>query len=134
MVYGWTLGVPFWQLVIHDWSKFLPSEWLPYVNQFYGTPNEGDFDKAWLYHQHRNPHHWQYWVLQYDSGAGDALEMPERYVREMVADWLSVSDVLGSDVMDWYHKNAGNMKLHANTRMKVNVLLREMYYHGRTTS
>lgn len=29
------LGVP-WLGIIHDWSKFLPSEWFPYVNWFYG--------------------------------------------------------------------------------------------------
>ena len=29
------LGVPIHQAVIHDWAKFLPVEWFPYVRQFY---------------------------------------------------------------------------------------------------
>jgi len=65
-----------WRGLVHDLSKFLPSEWFPYVNYFngewrckgdvppdYKAPQEikADFDLAWLKHQHRNPHHWQYW-------------------------------------------------------------------------
>ncbi len=25
-----------WQGITHDWSKFLPSEWIPYAEYFYG--------------------------------------------------------------------------------------------------
>jgi hypothetical protein len=25
-----------WRLLVHDWSKFLPAEWTPYVQMFYG--------------------------------------------------------------------------------------------------
>lgn len=65
---GRVIGVPLWQLLIHDWSKFLPSEWFPYARTFYkpdGTKqydNSTAFAHAWMLHQHRNPHHWQYWL------------------------------------------------------------------------
>ena len=29
--------VPLWQAIIHDWTKFLPCEWFPYVQRFYGA-------------------------------------------------------------------------------------------------
>jgi len=81
------LGIP-WRGLVHDLSKFRISEWFAYVNQFYGEwgyrySQERDggcgdelarqaetfaaFDKAWLLHQHRNPHHWQAWLLREDS-------------------------------------------------------------------
>ena len=35
---GIRLGaIPFWQLIIHDASKFSKAEWLPYVRQFYNA-------------------------------------------------------------------------------------------------
>lgn len=39
---GLTLGVPLRQLLVHDWSKFLPCEWFPYASFFYGQPDIGD--------------------------------------------------------------------------------------------
>jgi hypothetical protein len=78
------LGIPLRGL-LHDLSKLHPGEWFPYVEAFYGKfgyswngvgcINEKSlhdhamlsFDKAWLHHQHNNPHHWQYWLLREDS-------------------------------------------------------------------
>lgn len=33
---GLDRGVPLWQLLIHNWSKFLPWEWMPYAEWFNG--------------------------------------------------------------------------------------------------
>lgn len=84
---------PFWRLIIHDWSKFLPSEWTPYAKTFYGSDGSSrykehpSFGRAWNHHQKRNKHHWQYWVTLRDDGGVRAVKMPEKCVREMVADW-----------------------------------------------
>lgn len=132
------LGIP-WQGLVHDLSKFLPSEWLPYANFFYGpkpSPRDStgyykptdtgdkEFDFAWLLHQKRNRHHWQWWCLPEDDGGVKILEMPETYVREMVADWRGAGRAQGKpDTCAWYEKNKGKMKLHVNTRMRVEKLL-----------
>lgn len=61
-------GVPIWSAIAHDWDKFLLDEWLPYARTFYkpdGTKQyveSVEFAQAWMKHQHRNKHHWQYWV------------------------------------------------------------------------
>lgn len=62
------LGVPIWVALLHDWDKFLPDEWFAYARTFY-KPNgakqydeSADFARAWMLHQHRNKHHWQYWL------------------------------------------------------------------------
>lgn len=132
--------------IVHDLSKFSPSEWFPYVDYFYGGPwpeqHYGDarnqfedkftkpwvqrrFDAAWNYHQKRNPHHWQYWVLLEDSGKLGGLPMPDRYRREMLADWRGAGMAINGkdDTRNWYLKNSENMLLHPNTRQWVEAEL-----------
>jgi len=31
----WRAGL-YWRGIVHDWHKFLPSEWFPYVEHFHG--------------------------------------------------------------------------------------------------
>ena len=79
---GLKVGAPLWRLLIHDWSKFLPVEWVAYARYFYGgwrnwpegptkehakTLVQPAFDRAWLHHQKANKHHWQYWLLNLDN-------------------------------------------------------------------
>ena len=135
------LGIP-WLGIIHDLSKFSPSEWRGYARYFYGNYPEWatmdawgksyytgptkesvarDFDIAWLHHQHRNKHHWQRWLLTLDSARSDgkliALPMPDRYRREMLADWRGAGRAYGNpDTRGWYLENRDGMTLHENTR------------------
>jgi hypothetical protein len=140
LVAGLRTGAPLWRLLIHDWSKFLPSEWFAYVRMFYGPKVAGDprgasasynpganapFDRAWLHHVHLNPHHWQHWLLKRDSGDLVALEMPENFVREMVADWMGAGRAQKGvwEVADWYAMNRDKMLLHDATRLLVESLV-----------
>ena len=124
------LGIPV-HGITHDISKFFPDEWGPYREFFYGglekTPTtEQNFNKAWIKHIHRNPHHWQYWQLRKDDGGVKALEMPYVYMLEMVADWRGAGKAQGFDsVRDWYAKNKNKMHLHPDTRIHVESLLRQ---------
>lgn len=140
-----TYKVGFWQSVIHDWSKFLPSEWFPYVEYFYGAEVCGSewidgvsqnqqkefrqfqFDKAWLHHQHFNPHHWQYWVLREDSGSVKVLEMTRKYMLEMIADWWGAGKAITGEwrALDWYADNKERIQLHPSTRQWVESLLKK---------
>jgi hypothetical protein len=123
---GLKTQAPFWRLVIHDWSKLSPAEWGPYVRTFYTDhAREGEFDKAWLHHQHRNPHHWQHWVLREDDGDTKALRMPYKFVREMVADWMGAGRAITGrwDVATWYDANAHKMVLHPDVRVQVEHLI-----------
>ena len=97
---GLKTKAPLWRLLIHDWSKMTPAEWGPYVRSFYGPQPRTDaakcaFNAAWLHHQHHNPHHWQHWLLREDRGDLKMLAMPERFVREMVADWMGAGRAIG---------------------------------------
>lgn len=134
---GLRVGVSPWLLIIHDWSKFLPSEWFPYVESFYGgwgknRPEwvKAGFDRAWLHHQHHNPHHWQHWMLREDSGSVKLLQIPIRYAREMVADWMGAGRAITGkwEAVEWYAKNREVIQLHPQTRVAVEQILG--YTHG----
>lgn len=141
-VAGLRLRVPVWRLIVHDWSKFLPCEWLPYVEYFYGErarlrDEEPDdyrywseaekhiaaFDRAWLHHQHANPHHWQHWVLREDDGQTKYLEMPRDFVAEMVADWCGAGRAITGkwEIWTWYEKNRERILLHSRTAQLAEV-------------
>lgn len=208
---GIKIGAPIHRLIIHDWSKFLPSEWYGYVEMFYGESytelekkaekywmfleetreefnnNRRDgFNKAWLLHQKRNKHHWQYWLLVNDKNKNGfklqapdvnygpyflidekdvqlkvlhsydstlykpdeylklqhaldilvekanffplALEMPDKYILEMVADWAGAGKAITGkwEVKDWYYKNKYNIILNDKTRIRVENLIEQV--------
>lgn len=112
----------------HDASKRCPDEYKAYDSYFYGDKDEDDFNYAWLLHIHRNSHHWQHWVLVNDEDGIVALEMPEEYVLEMVADWWSFSWRSGNlrEVFGWYEDHKDKMILHPNTRELVESVLGEI--------
>lgn len=124
-------GVSTWRAVIHDWHKFLPSEWGPYARTFYKPDGSKqyveslEFSLAWNLHQKRGKHHWQHWLITWDRGTTEPLPMKEKYWREMVADWLGAGKAITGrwGAVDWYMKNAKNIQLHPSTRMHVERLL-----------
>lgn len=69
------LGVPIAQALAHDWHKFTWSEWFAYANFFYApkvreptVTGDAAFDMAWLRHQKRGKHHWQWWCVPSERG------------------------------------------------------------------
>lgn len=116
----------------HDDSKYMEDEYSAYCDHFYpceGHPNDEDkFDKAWLLHQHRNPHHWQYWILNRESGEQVALDMPNEYICEMLCDWHSFTlRDPSSTAQNWWENNNMNMTLSNRTRNTVELLIDYMY-------
>ncbi|MEA4924078.1 MAG: DUF5662 family protein [Syntrophomonadaceae bacterium] len=128
-------GVP-WRGICHDISKFLPDEFVAYANYYHthhvrpqpiinpaGSDNSVYYS-AWLIHQKRNPHHWQWWILYGEDSSPIVIPMPDKYIKEMVADWHGAGKAQGQpDIMTWYEANKGKMLLHVSTRRKVEQLL-----------
>jgi hypothetical protein len=119
---------------IHDESKLNPDEYEAYDLYFYGKNRSyqvvQDFNKAWLLHIHRNPHHWQHWVLINDDPNEDEIiiDMPDCYIIEMICDWWSFSwkkDNL-NEIFEWYEKRKSYIKLSDSTREKVENILNEI--------
>ena len=88
-----------WQGLVHDLSKFSPTEFMPSVRFFDGThsPTEDERRKygcsqAWMHHKGRNRHHWEYWTdYSIEQGRYVAMPMPKRYLAEMICDRMAAS-------------------------------------------
>ena len=111
--------------ITHDLSKFLPSEFIPYARFFhkknrttnYNIADESDIDFqiAWLHHQKRNKHHWNYWVSVTRKNEIIPIPMPKKYVKQMIADWDGMSRKFGGSTIEYYIKNRYNFILHEET-------------------
>ena len=118
----------------HDKSKENPDEYKAYDDYFYGKNRSYGvvmaFKQAWLEHIHRNPHHWQHWVLINDEPEeGEViLEMPYEYIIEMICDWWSFSWEKGdlTEIFSWYEKHSKYIKLAPKTRKTVETILNKI--------
>lgn len=134
-----------WQGLVHDLSKYLPSEFIPYAEFFYDKngekkqrrdksgyykpeeTNDEKFEYAWLYHQNRNRHHWQYWGLSTCDGNIKCYSIPEKYIVEMICDWRGAGRAQGVkrwwDVTDWYKVNIDKMHFSKSTIVKLEYFI-----------
>ena len=122
-----------YQGLVHDNSKFLPSEFIPYMNHFFSGDNppirdktgyykptdtgDKEFDFAWFLHQKRNKHHWQWWVLPDAKGTVKVMEMFDRYLEEMICDWRGAGKAQKNltGVREWYLANKDKMQFNPET-------------------
>ena len=115
--------------LMHDLSKFTPSEFAGYANFFFDsngarkadTDLNSDeikkaFDRAWVHHQKVNDHHWQYW----DAYLFLKVPMPKECADEMICDWIGAARANNQNEPDiplpWYKENHLKLKLNNNTR------------------
>jgi hypothetical protein len=130
----------FWRGLVHDMSKFRPSEWFSYASHFYGpwaetyTSDDKAVDPEFTYssllHQKRNDHHWQYWVVREDDGLTKVFPMSPAARLEMVCDWMAMSLAQGHDAVhgegsasEYYRSHRDRMILNKNTRKWVEEFL-----------
>jgi hypothetical protein len=128
----------YWRGFIHDTSKFFPSEFIPYARffhnkdgskktkrdktGFYKPTDTGNkaFEYAWNSHSKRNRHHWQYWVTPREDGTFKVLNMPPKYIHEMVCDWIGAGRAQGVDnwknPWPWYEINKDKIILSVESR------------------
>ena len=117
----------------HDASKNEPDEYEAYDAYFYGRKTHETverFNEAWLTHIHRNPHHWQHWVLINDDPEEGTvvLEMPYPDILEMICDWWAFSWAKGDrkEIFQWYDARSQYIRLAPKTRMIVEDILGEL--------
>ena len=140
---GRLVGVPLWRLIIHDWSKFTPTEFFGYAGNPGDSRNKNKWARAWLHHLHCNPHHPEHWVLSWlgnpefynETGQKVAqfvtiLPMPETYVKEMIADMMATSKkITGSwDISAWLNQKGPNMHLHEETIVTIVKVIKKTEY------
>lgn len=115
----------------HDESKDMQDEYDAYDRYFYGNNRSfavvQEFNQAWLKHIHRNPHHWQHYVLVNDDPEEGmvALDMPFNYILEMICDWFAFSFKSDNlhEIFNWYDKHKDYIILSDKTRHDVEYIL-----------
>lgn len=107
------------QVYNHDRSKYSEDEFRGYCNHWYPLDGsnvkhdsnkpegDSDYDYAWSHHQHNNPHHSQYWLIVRDDGSIKALDMPLKYICELLCDWGSFhyNDPNDPTANEWWNEN-----------------------------
>lgn len=91
--YCFKCGIPV-QGIIHDLSKFSPTEFGESVKYYKGSSSPIEackkskgYSMAWQHHKGRNKHHYEYWQDNYDNGTTHIC-MPFKYTVEMLCDYL----------------------------------------------
>lgn len=125
------IRAPLWRAIIHDLSKFSPSEWFPYAETFYAPDGSKqykesqEFAQAWNCHQKRNRHHWQFWLITWDRGTTEPMPMEYDSIYEMVADWMGAGRAITGkwETKEWYLKNKDKIIIHPASRSLVEAIL-----------
>ncbi|MDO4321745.1 MAG: DUF5662 family protein [Lachnospiraceae bacterium] len=131
------------QGLLHDLSKYMPSELLMgfrYYDDGKSSPNNGErrdkgYSNAWMHHKGRNKHHFEYWS-DYSLHPSDgkyplqAVQMPRKYVAEMLMDRISASKNYNKDTytqhhpLQYFERGKSHYLLHPQTEKELHGMLR----------
>lgn len=127
------------QGLLHDMSKYSPSEFLVGIKYYQGTrsPNNAErealgYSSAWLHHKGRNKHHYEYWIdysTKEIKGGMAPAPMPEKYIVEMLMDRIAACRIYNGkaytqeDPWIYYSKGKEQAPLHPKTKALLEKLL-----------
>lgn len=143
----WKVGL-YRQGLLHDLSKYSPTEFLVGARYFQGnrSPNNAEredigYSSSWLHHKGRNRHHFEYWVdynLRMKDGESPLIpvKMPGRYVVEMLMDRIAASKIYQGDAytdkapLHYYGGGRASQFMHPETAELLESLLRMLAEKG----
>ena len=134
------------QGLLHDLSKYSPSEFLVGAKYYQGnrSPNNAEreaigYSSAWLHHKGRNRHHYENWIdysTKEIAGGMAPAPMPVKYVAEMLMDRIAACKVYnGAQYTDaaplaYYSKGRENAFIHPQTKELLERLLNMLAEKG----
>ena len=140
--YASKLGI-FWTGLVHDLTKFSPTEFNRSVKYFDGRrsptiierKSHDNFSYICVAHTGRNKHHWQYWV---DYTRDDIVVnvIPYKHALEYVADVLSASKVYNPKdftlmvAHDYFKEHSKTYLMHPATKEFILWTIKEAYDNG----
>ena len=121
-----------WQGIIHDMSKFSPSEFIASAKYYNGDGNDKEYQEAWLHHKGHNKHHWEFWVdWNSDTGEYELPRIPLKYLQEMYADMIGASKAYNKSNFDVrepynYFKNSKTFIMNKEDRLWLEIKLENL--------
>jgi len=137
------------QGLMHDISKYSPTEFMVGAKYFQGTrsPNNAEredrgYSSAWLHHKGRNKHHYEYWIDYSIHEAPVGMHgmmpapMPIRYIVEMLMDRIAACKVYNGDAYTnsspiiYYNKGLDPAPMHPKTKAFLELFLNMLEVWG----
>lgn len=128
-------GIP-WRGLIHDLSKFTPTEFSASAKYFQGDSSpiekekaEKGYSIAWLNHKGHNRHHWEWWTDFGSNGEVIANKIPSVYVVEMLCDWIGAGMTYSkekwtqAEPLNYFYKVRQGRHFHPDTEKLIIHLL-----------
>jgi hypothetical protein len=142
LYYASKLGI-FWTGLVHDLTKFSPTEFNRSVKYFHGKKSptiverasHDNFSYICVAHTGRNKHHWQYWV-DYTRWEIVVNKIPFRHALEYVADVLSASKVYNPKdfnfmvAHDYFKEHSKTYLMHPATKEFILWCIKEAHDNG----
>ncbi len=139
----------YWQGLVHDLSKYSPSELFVGAKYYQGfrSPNNAEreakgYSEAWIHHKGRNKHHYEYWT-DYLPGHGEGeshvivpTRMPTRYLVEMYVDRVAASAIYNKGhytedmPLKYFQKGDYTHLMEEHTRRELEKLLTMLASNG----
>lgn len=127
----------YWRGLVHDLSKYSPTEFLVGARYFQGTrsPNAAERDEigystAWMHHKGRNRHHYEYWTdLNMATRQYESLPMPRKFLVEMVMDRRAAcmtyqgKNYTDGSALEYYEKSVERSLMHPQTQRELHYIL-----------
>ena len=138
----------YWQGLVHDLSKYSPTEFAVGAKYYQGTrsPNAAEreqkgFSEAWMHHKGRNRHHYEYWCdMSPVTKVYEPVPMPRKYLVEMVMDRRAACKVYegekytDSSALAYFEKSRERVLMHEQTRQELGFLLTMLKEQGEKTT
>ena len=140
------------QGITHDLSKYAPTEFINGARYYQGyrSPNNAEredkgYSEAWLHHKGRNRHHYEYWVdycsevslaASSESGGLVPVEMPKKYLVEMICDRVAASKVYNKGhytddmPLKYFERSMDRIFMNENTKRELRAFLRMIAVYG----
>ena len=127
----------FKQGLLHDLSKYSPTEFFKGVKYFRGVGSPiakerqiNGYSLAWLHHKGRNKHHAEYWVdLNKEKSTYLPIPMPKKYIVESLMDHIAASKVYNKKnfepikVKEYFEKEIAYVPYHEETKEELRKLI-----------
>ena len=125
------------QGLLHDLSKYSPTEFLVGARYYQGdkSPNaaeraEKGYSEAWMHHKGRNKHHYEYWTdMSMETRRYESVPMPRNYLVEMVMDRRAACMVYQGEkytdgsALEYYLRSRERCLMHPRTQKELEYIL-----------